>query len=99
MKRYFVYILASRRDGVLYIGVTSDLEGRILKHKLGEYEGFTKKYHVHKLVWFEEYGNIYDAIEKEKRLKMEPRVEDRPDRERQPGLVGLVLAAHRSASG
>jgi putative endonuclease len=69
MKRYFVYILASRRNGTLYAGITSDLEGRVLQHKLGEFEGFTKKYHVHKLVWFEEYGNVWDAIAREKQIK------------------------------
>ena len=69
MKCYCVYILASRRDGVLYVGVTSDLEGRVLKHKFGEYEGFTKKYRVHRLVWFEEFGSVHDAIEREKRIK------------------------------
>ena len=69
MKQYFVYMLASRRDGVLYVGVTSDLIARVLKHKFGAYEGFTKKYRVHSLVWFEEFGDINDAIEREKRIK------------------------------
>jgi putative endonuclease len=69
MKQYFVYILASRRDGVLYVGVTSDLIGRVLQHKFDRNEGFTKKYRVHALVWFEEFGDINDAIEREKRIK------------------------------
>jgi putative endonuclease len=69
MKSYFVYILASSRNGTLYVGVTNDLERRVVEHKKGLNEGFTKKYHVHRLVWFEEYGDINEAIAKEKRLK------------------------------
>jgi putative endonuclease len=69
MKSYFVYILASMRNGTLYIGVTNNLERRIVEHKLDLNEGFTKKYCVHRLVWFEEYGDIHEAIAREKRLK------------------------------
>jgi putative endonuclease len=67
--RYFVYIVASKRNGTLYIGVTSDLAGRVNEHKQGLREGFTKKYGVHMLVWFEEYGDIRDAILREKQIK------------------------------
>ena len=69
MKNYFVYILASRRNGTLYVGVTGTLEQRIVQHKLDINDGFTKKYGVHRLVWFEEFGDIRDAIAHEKRIK------------------------------
>jgi putative endonuclease len=61
--------VASKRNGTLYIGVTSDLAGRVNEHKQGLREGFTKKYGVHMLVWFEEYGDIRDAILREKQIK------------------------------
>ena len=64
-----VYMLASRRHGTLYIGVTSDLISRIAQHKSGEFEGFTKRYGVTLLVWFEAYESISEAIYREKQLK------------------------------
>jgi putative endonuclease len=67
--RYFVYILASWRNGTLYVGVTSDLAGRVNDHKQDLLEGFTKKYSVHILVWFGEYGDVNDAIVREKRIE------------------------------
>jgi len=67
--RYFVYMLASRPQGTLYVGVTNDLARRVTEHKEGLVEGFTKRYGVDKLVWFEEFGEIQEAIAKEKRLK------------------------------
>jgi putative endonuclease len=67
--RYFVYILASKRNGTLYVGVTSNLAGRIHDHKEDLREGFTKKYGVHLLVWFEEFSDVNDAILREKRIK------------------------------
>ena len=67
--RYFVYLLASRRNGTLYVGVTSDLAGRVGQHRDGAYDGFTRKYGVHTLVWFEEHGDIHDAIRREKQIK------------------------------
>jgi len=66
---YFVYMLASRPHGTLYVGVTNDLARRITEHKEGTVPGFTKKYDVSNLVWFEEFGDIQEAIAKEKRLK------------------------------
>ena len=66
---YFVYILASRRNGTLYVGVTNDVMRRTWQHKNDLVEGFTKKYGVHILVWFEMHGDIRDAIAREKRLK------------------------------
>ncbi|WP_395058800.1 GIY-YIG nuclease family protein [Flavobacterium sp.] len=67
--QYYIYILASQKNGTLYIGVTNDLEKRILEHKQKINEGFTSKYDVNKLVYFESFQFINDAILREKRLK------------------------------
>ncbi|MDF6013779.1 GIY-YIG nuclease family protein [Vibrio harveyi] len=64
-----VYILTSKNNSVLYIGVTSQLAQRIWQHKNGVVEGFTKKYHVHKLVYFEQFEDMATAINREKQLK------------------------------
>jgi len=69
MKKYYVYILASRRNGTLYIGVTNNLGRRVSEHKSDFVEGFIRKYQVHTLVYYEEFENIITAIETEKRLK------------------------------
>jgi putative endonuclease len=69
IKQPAVYILASARNGTLYIGVTSDLVKRIWEHKNNLVEGFTKRYNVRYLVWYELYENMDSAIEREKRLK------------------------------
>ena len=69
VKRYFVYILASYKNGTIYIGVTGDLTRRIFLHKADIVKGFTKKYFVHDLVHYEEYKNPSDAISREKQLK------------------------------
>ena len=66
---YFVYILASRRNGTLYIGVTGNLLGSVHQHRSGEIPGFTQRYSVHRLVYFETFRHIDDAIAREKRLK------------------------------
>ena len=66
---YFVYILTNASNKIMYIGVTNDLRRRLYEHKNEQIEGFTKKYHVHKLVCFEEYSGISDAISREKQLK------------------------------
>lgn len=68
-KSYYVYIMASARNGTLYIGVTSDLAKRVWEHREGLIEGFTKKHGVKMLVHFEEFGDIGLAIHREKRLK------------------------------
>ena len=68
-RSYYVYILASRIGGTLYIGVTNDLVRRIGEHRLELAKGFTKKYGVHKLVYFEQFDDIENAISREKRLK------------------------------
>lgn len=67
--RYFVYIMASKRNGTLYVGVTGDLAGRASQHREDVLEGFTKKYGAHTLVWFEEFADIFEAILREKRIK------------------------------
>jgi putative endonuclease len=67
--RYFAYLLASKAYGTLYVGVTSNLAGRVNEHKGDLRDGFTKKYGVHHLVWFEEFAYIHDAILREKRIK------------------------------
>jgi len=69
MRTYWVYILASQRNGTLYIGVTGDLSRRIWGHREGIFPGFTSKYNVHKLVWCDAFNNIEDAITCEKRMK------------------------------
>ena len=68
-KQPAVYILASKRNGTLYIGVTSDLVKRIWEHKNNMVEGFTKLYNVHRLVWYELHESMETAITREKRLK------------------------------
>ncbi|MFQ5470323.1 MAG: GIY-YIG nuclease family protein [Gammaproteobacteria bacterium] len=69
MKRPVVYMLASKRNGTLYIGVTSDLIKRVWEHKQGLVDGFSKKYRVHRLVYFEQYEDMSTAITREKQLK------------------------------
>jgi putative endonuclease len=69
VKQYFVYILASRLGGTLYIGVTNDLIRRVTEHREGMADGFTKKYRVHLLVHFEVFGDVTAAIAREKQLK------------------------------
>jgi putative endonuclease len=68
-KQPAVYILASKRNGTLYIGVTSDLVRRIWEHKNNMVEGFTKRYTVHQLVWYELHDSMESAIVREKLLK------------------------------
>lgn len=71
---YYVYILASKYNGTLYIGITSNLVKRIFEHKNKYIEGFTSKYSVDKLVYFEQHSNIESAILREKQLKKWNRV-------------------------
>ena len=68
-KQGFVYILANRRNGTLYVGVTSNLVQRVWQHKEGLADGFTKKYGVKSLVWFQQCDEIAGAIEREKQIK------------------------------
>ena len=66
---YYVYILANKNNTVLYIGMTNDLRRRLYEHKTEQLDGFTKKYHIHKLVYLEEYSDVDYAIAREKQLK------------------------------
>jgi len=69
MQSYYVYIMASQKNGTLYIGVTNDLRRRADEHKNGLIPGFTQQYHIHLLVYYEEYTDIKIAIQREKQLK------------------------------
>jgi putative endonuclease len=66
---YWVYILASRKHGTLYVGVTNSLERRIPEHRAKRHRGFTETYGVDRLVWFRGYGEVTEAIGFERRLK------------------------------
>ena len=66
---YFVYLMASGKNGTLYVGVTSDLVKRVHQHRSNAVEGFTKRYEVHDLVWFESTSSVIAAIHKEKQIK------------------------------
>lgn len=72
-RTFYVYILASKLGGTLYIGVTNDLVRRVYEHKTKAAEGFTKQYGVDRLVYFEVFDDIENAIRREKRLKKWPR--------------------------
>ena len=69
MKQFYVYIICSKRNGTLYIGITGDLNRRIYEHKNKLIEGFTKRYSVNRLVYFEMFESATDAIKREKQLK------------------------------
>jgi putative endonuclease len=68
-ERYAVYMLASQRNGTLYIGVTNNLLARVEQHKAQGVKGFTQRYKVLQLVWFEQHGDVLEAIAREKQLK------------------------------
>ena len=67
--QYYVYILASKIRGTLYVGMTNDLQRRVYEHKTGIKKGFTEKYGVNKLVYFETFQQVEEAIEREKNIK------------------------------
>ena len=67
--QYYVYILASNIRGTLYIGITNDLQRRVYEHKMGIKKGFTQKYGVNQLMYFETFQNIEEAITREKNMK------------------------------
>ncbi len=69
LRQFYVYILASNRNGTLYIGVTNDLVRRVWEHKNDAVEGFTRKYRVHRLVWYDAADTALAAITREKQLK------------------------------
>ena len=90
MKQPCVYILASKRNGTLYVGVTSDLTQRVWQHKNDQAEGFTKRYGVHRLVWYEICGDMGAAIAREKAIKEWKRAwKIRLIQESNPGLNDL----------
>ncbi|WFU27305.1 GIY-YIG nuclease family protein [Bradyrhizobium sp. CB1717] len=66
---YYVYILASRRDGAIYVGITNDLVRRVYEHRIKAVPGFTTKYNITRLVWFEAYDDPISVISREKELK------------------------------
>ena len=69
VRKFYIYMLASHRNGTLYIGMTNDLLRRVREHKSGLVEGFTKRYSVHMLVWYEVAESASSAIQREKQLK------------------------------
>lgn len=69
IKLYYVYILTTKLNTVLYTGITNDIKRRLFEHKTGANDGFTKKYHVHKLVYFEVFDSVDLAIAREKQIK------------------------------
>ncbi|GIK79854.1 MAG: nuclease [Alphaproteobacteria bacterium] len=73
MRQYYVYILASRPGGALYVGVTNNLVKRVFEHKQGAAEGFTRRYGITDLVYYEPYDSIALAIQREKNIKHWPR--------------------------
>ena len=72
-RTYFVYILASKPQGTLYIGVTNNIYRRMMEHRDGRGGSFTRKYRVDKLMWFEPFTDIHAAIQRERSLKLWPR--------------------------
>ena len=68
-KQYYVYMMSNRKNGTLYVGVTSDIEKRVWEHKNKVIKGFTEKYNLQNLVYFEIFNDPYNAIKREKRLK------------------------------
>lgn len=69
MKSSYFYIMASKKNGVIYVGMTAGLKRRVFEHRNGLVDGFTKEYYVHRLVYFEKYNDINDAIKREKCVK------------------------------
>ena len=87
-RSFYVYILASRIGGTLYIGVTNDLIRRVAEHRLKLVDGFTKKYDVNRLVHFEQFDDVENAIKREKQLKRWNRAwKIRLIEEQNPGLA------------
>ncbi|PWB38644.1 MAG: hypothetical protein C3F02_02945 [Parcubacteria group bacterium] len=72
-KQYYIYILATYKNGTLYTGVTNNLVRRVWEHKNNITKGFTARYNIHKLVYFEIFEDIYEAISREKQIKAGPR--------------------------
>jgi putative endonuclease len=96
--RYWVYIVSSN-SGTLYIGVTDSLTRRMLEHKSGAIEGFARKYHCHRLVYYESFDNILKAISREKQLKGWRRSKKIALIESLNPALGRFRGAHRAADG
>lgn len=85
---FFVYILASKRNGTLYVGVTNNLARRLSEHKAKLVRGFSRKYELDQLVYFEAFDSILESSRARTFPEaLAPRLEDRSDREAQPGLA------------
>ncbi len=69
MRDYYIYILSNKKNGTLYLGVTNNLVKRVYEHKQNFVEGFTKRYNIHRLVYYEHTNDSYSAIQREKRMK------------------------------
>jgi predicted GIY-YIG superfamily endonuclease len=91
---YYVYILASRRYGTLYIGITNNMSRRLEEHRLGKGSQFVRDYKVHRLVHVETFDDPESAIQREAPEEMESRLENPPDRGAQSGLGGSNRFAH-----
>jgi putative endonuclease len=87
MKGGWVYIMTNRRNGTLYVGVTNDIVRRAYEHRTGALAGFTKRYGLHRLVWFEWHEDIRWAIQREKHQGMAARVEVQTDRPQQSRMA------------
>jgi putative endonuclease len=91
MKQPAVYMMASGRNGTIYVGVTSNLPQRTSQHRIGAVGGFTKQYGCKLLVWYEVYSTMYDAITREKQIKAGSRKkETNLDRGNEPVVAGVV---------
>ena len=75
---FFVYILTSSNGNVMYIGITNDLIRRVTEHKSGMIDGFTKRYHIHKLVYYEMFGDVREAIMQRKAIEKLVESEEKP---------------------
>jgi putative endonuclease len=90
MRQYYVYILASRPGGAIYVGVTNDLVRRVYEHKNRLVPGFTKRYGIDQLVYFEVYDTAYNAIQREKNIKLAARLEDQAYRAAESHVAGSL---------
>ncbi|NJO33994.1 MAG: GIY-YIG nuclease family protein, partial [Rhodospirillales bacterium] len=95
-KQFAVYILTDRPRGVLYTGMSSSLEERVRQHREGLIEGFSRQYHVKRLVYFEHLNSAAETIAREKRLKRCAGMEDRADREGEPHVARSLAGSHRA---
>ena len=92
MDKYFVYIMSNNANSTLYVGVTNDLERRVHEHRTPDARSFTTRYHCHKLVYYEEYSSINEAIAREKQIKSWSRArKDGMIDQMNPGRTDLML--------